>query len=199
MAAHVVLPSYSVRTVVVRVSSSGRHPTSEKPSKGLGGHQALGRHDLAVDAPHDYLRAVGAPQDVAVGAAGRRSISHTGTLQSRGQNQRAKSSGLVHASNTRRRGRASKTRVITISRSPWAVTLRRSLSAVVTVGLSSSDSVEPAGCVDAAFLISVPAIVPRMPSSGRRCRSCSSEASLAWLCWPSRGPGLAASRPEPWG
>src|ERR1700731_5246823 len=50
-----------------------------------------------------------------------RSISHTASDQPRGPNQRLNSSGLVKASKTRRRG-ASKTRVITTSRSVGVVT-----------------------------------------------------------------------------
>src|SRR5437879_149452 len=50
-----------------------------------------------------------------------RSISQTTSDQPRGPNQRLNSSGLVKASKTRRRG-ASKTRVITTSRSVGVVT-----------------------------------------------------------------------------
>src|SRR6266849_10906252 len=50
-----------------------------------------------------------------------RSISQTASDQPRGPNQRLNSSGLVKAAKTRRRG-ASKTRVITTSRSVGVVT-----------------------------------------------------------------------------
>src|SRR6185312_7886425 len=50
-----------------------------------------------------------------------RSTSQTTSDQPRGPNQRLRNSGLLNASNIRRRG-ASKTRVITISRSVGVVT-----------------------------------------------------------------------------
>src|SRR5713226_10054041 len=52
-----------------------------------------------------------------------RSTSQTASDQPRGPNQRLRSSGLVNASQTRRRG-ASKTRVSTISRSVGVVTFK---------------------------------------------------------------------------
>src|ERR1700676_3476419 len=57
------------------------------------------------------------------GPPGRRSTSHTASVQPCGPNQRGRCSGLVHASKTRRRG-ASKTRVKTISRSDGVVTVK---------------------------------------------------------------------------
>src|SRR5258708_34972154 len=65
---------------------------------------------------------------------GRKSISQTASVQPCGPSQRTRCSGWVIASKTRRRG-ASKTRVMTISRSVGVVTVRAELVLALLAGM----------------------------------------------------------------